>query len=107
MDFKKFEEYAAQGNLVPVYREKLADLETPVSVLSRVADGKVEAVGQGDCMIVSRQRASRLAPCSFLSACLMAASPSYTHWGSSSGSITPRISRRSKRLSFPVTRSLQ
>ena len=38
MDFGKFEVYAAQGNLVPVYRERLADLETPVSVLSRFAD---------------------------------------------------------------------
>ena len=38
MDYKTFEEYAAQGNLVPVFREKLADLETPVSVLSRFAE---------------------------------------------------------------------
>ena len=37
MDYRSFEEYAAQGNLVPVFREKLADLETPVSVLSRFA----------------------------------------------------------------------
>ncbi len=35
MDFKAFCEYAQKGNLVPVYRERLADLETPVSVLSR------------------------------------------------------------------------
>lgn len=38
MDFKTFEQYAAQGNLIPVYREQLADLETPVSVLSRFAE---------------------------------------------------------------------
>ena len=35
MDFREFEKYAAQGNVIPVYREILADLETPVSVLSR------------------------------------------------------------------------
>jgi len=37
MDFKEFEKYAARGNVIPVYREILADLETPVSVLSRFA----------------------------------------------------------------------
>ena len=35
MNFGEFEKYAAQGNVIPVYREILADLETPVSVLSR------------------------------------------------------------------------
>ena len=40
MDFGDFEEYAGRGNLIPVYREVLADLETPVSVLSRFADEK-------------------------------------------------------------------
>ena len=35
MNFSEFEKYAAQGNVIPVYREILADLETPVSVLSR------------------------------------------------------------------------
>lgn len=37
MDFKEFEKYAEHGNLIPVYREMLADMETPVSVLSRFA----------------------------------------------------------------------
>lgn len=37
MDYKTFEKYARQGNLIPVFREKLADMETPVSVLSRFA----------------------------------------------------------------------
>ena len=36
MDFKTFERYAARGNLIPVFREFIADLETPVSVLSRL-----------------------------------------------------------------------
>jgi len=34
----EFRELAGRGNLIPVYREHLADLETPVSVLSRFAD---------------------------------------------------------------------
>ena len=38
MNFNTFEEYARQGNLIPVYREKIADMETPVSVLSRFSD---------------------------------------------------------------------
>ena len=38
MDFNEFERYAERGNLIPVYREMLADTETPVSVLSRFAD---------------------------------------------------------------------
>ena len=38
MEFKEFERYAERGNLIPVYREMLADMETPVSVLSRFAD---------------------------------------------------------------------
>ena len=35
-----FERRTANGARTPVYREFLADRETPVSVLSRVADGK-------------------------------------------------------------------
>lgn len=35
MDYKTFESLANQGNLIPVCREKLGDMETPVSVLSR------------------------------------------------------------------------
>lgn len=34
---QEFTELSRRGNLVPVYREHLADLETPVSVLSRFA----------------------------------------------------------------------
>ncbi|MFO7822094.1 MAG: chorismate-binding protein, partial [Lentisphaeria bacterium] len=36
--YKEFCKMAEQGNLIPVYREQLADLETPVSVFSRFAD---------------------------------------------------------------------
>ena len=38
MDFNEFKKHAERGNLIPVYREMLADMETPVSVLSRFAD---------------------------------------------------------------------
>ena len=39
-DFETFCRYAEEGNLIPVYQELLADMETPVSVFSRVADGE-------------------------------------------------------------------
>jgi len=34
--FKEFEKLAEKGNLIPVYREILADIETPVSVLMKL-----------------------------------------------------------------------
>ena len=37
-DYNEFCRLAGQGNLIPVYREFMADMETPVSVLSRFAD---------------------------------------------------------------------
>ncbi|MDD2479785.1 MAG: anthranilate synthase component I family protein [Victivallaceae bacterium] len=37
-DFKEFKELAKRGNVVPVYQDMLADLETPVSVLNRFMD---------------------------------------------------------------------
>ncbi len=37
-DFERFSALAAQGNFVPVYREILADLETPVSAWYRVCE---------------------------------------------------------------------
>ena len=48
-----FERRTAGGARTPVYRELLADRETPVSVLSRVADGEddvflLESVYNGD-----------------------------------------------------------
>ena len=36
--FQKFKDLASQGNLIPVFREHLADMETPVSALSRFAE---------------------------------------------------------------------
>jgi anthranilate synthase component 1 len=53
-DFESFRERARQGNLVPVYREILADLETPVSAflkLEQVSDGHaflLESVAGGE-----------------------------------------------------------
>ncbi len=38
-DFDEFCSLARQGNLVPLYREILADLETPVSAFLRIDDG--------------------------------------------------------------------
>ena len=37
-DFRSFEKLCGEGNLIPVCAELLADLETPVSVLSRFVD---------------------------------------------------------------------
>ncbi|MFA6104581.1 MAG: anthranilate synthase component I [Victivallaceae bacterium] len=39
-DFEEFKSYCSQGNIVPVYREYLADMDTPVSVLNRFAENK-------------------------------------------------------------------
>jgi anthranilate synthase component 1 len=36
----EFKEKAKQGNLIPVYREILADMETPVSAFRKIDDGK-------------------------------------------------------------------
>jgi len=38
-DFKEFCALAKQGNLIPVYREVLADFETPVSALAKIDRG--------------------------------------------------------------------
>src|SRR4030095_6405900 len=38
-DFDAFRELAKQGNLVPVFREILADLETPVSAFKKIDSG--------------------------------------------------------------------
>ena len=37
-DYTAFEKLTKEGNIVPVYREILADMETPVSVLMRLRD---------------------------------------------------------------------
>jgi anthranilate synthase component 1 len=37
-DFTTFERLSAQGNLIPIYREILCDLETPVALLRKLGD---------------------------------------------------------------------
>jgi anthranilate synthase component I len=39
-DFATFASLAAKGNLVPVYREIMADLDTPVSAFRKIDDGR-------------------------------------------------------------------
>jgi len=38
--FEEFCAYAEKGNLIPIYKELLADMETPVSVFNRVVDSE-------------------------------------------------------------------
>ena len=38
-DLKTFSDLSAQGNLIPVYREIMADLDTPVSAFRKIDDG--------------------------------------------------------------------
>jgi anthranilate synthase component 1 len=39
-DFATFRDLAAQGNLIPVYREIMADMDTPVSAFKKIDDGR-------------------------------------------------------------------
>lgn len=39
-DFQSFQALSAQGNLIPVYREIMADLDTPVSAFRKIDDGR-------------------------------------------------------------------
>jgi anthranilate synthase component 1 len=39
-DFETFRSLACQGNLIPVYREILADMDTPVSAFKKIDDGR-------------------------------------------------------------------
>ncbi len=39
-DIKEFKKKAGQGNLVPVYREMLADMLTPVSAFLKIDSGR-------------------------------------------------------------------
>ncbi len=39
-DYKTFHTLAAQGNLIPVYREIMADLDTPVTAFKKIDDGR-------------------------------------------------------------------
>lgn len=51
-DKEQFHEKANKGNLIPVYREILADMETPVSAFKKIADDRhaflLESVEHGD-----------------------------------------------------------
>ncbi len=38
--FQQFQKLAEQGNLIPVYREILADMDTPLSIYRRLEEGK-------------------------------------------------------------------
>ena len=37
-DFETFTNLAKEGNVIPVFREILADIETPVTALMKLAD---------------------------------------------------------------------
>lgn len=58
---KDFCQLAAKGNLVPVYREILADMETPVSAFRKIDDGEtsflLESIEGGEVgsLLLSRQ----------------------------------------------------
>jgi anthranilate synthase component 1 len=39
-DFESFSKLASQGNLIPVYREIMADMDTPVSAFRKIDDGR-------------------------------------------------------------------
>src|SRR5512137_578268 len=39
-DFETFRSLASRGNLIPVYREILADMDTPVSAFRKIDDGR-------------------------------------------------------------------
>ena len=39
-DFQTFQNLSAQGNLIPVYREIMADMDTPVSAFKKIDDGR-------------------------------------------------------------------
>ena len=52
MKFEEFRQLAEEANLIPVVQRVLADLETPVSVLARLADDEnvflLESVEAGE-----------------------------------------------------------
>src|ERR1044071_9941813 len=61
--FEEFEREAARGNVVPVVRTVLADLQTPVSAFMRVAGGAVHAF-----LLESVEGGERIARYSFIGA---------------------------------------
>ena len=61
-DYGTFEKLAKKGNIVPVYREILADLETPVSTFMKLASGRRYA-----CLLESVEGGERWGRYSFIS----------------------------------------
>jgi len=59
--FEEFKELAKQGNVVPVYRELLADMETPVSVFK-----KLDAISDHAFLLESVEQGEQLGRFSFL-----------------------------------------
>ncbi len=55
--YEEFVELSRQGNLIPVYREILADMETPVSAFKKLAKDDcaflLESVEQGETLDVT------------------------------------------------------
>jgi anthranilate synthase component I len=68
--YEEFQRLAQRGNLIPVYREVLADLETPVSAFLKLcpaASGSADAPRQGDAFLLeSVEGGETLARHSFL-----------------------------------------
>jgi len=64
--FKEFEKLCKRGNLIPVYREVLADLETPVSAFIKLQDG-LEKKWEGYAYLLeSVERGEKLGRYSFI-----------------------------------------
>src|SRR6202020_38368 len=57
----EFVKKAAQGNLIPVWREVLADMETPVSAFRKIAQDRPDSF-----LLESVEGGERVARCSFL-----------------------------------------
>src|SRR5512133_3651604 len=43
-DFSAFQKLSCQGNLIPVYREIMADMDTPVTAFKKIDDGRFSFV---------------------------------------------------------------
>ncbi|MCK5534622.1 anthranilate synthase component I [bacterium] len=63
-DFKEFKRLSKKGNLIPVYKEILADLETPVSALAKISGNFKEKYCY---LLESVENGERLGRYSFLS----------------------------------------
>jgi len=54
---EEFKQKANKGNLIPVYREILADMETPVSAFAKIDDGRHSFLLESMEVLVPRQQA--------------------------------------------------